>query len=136
MRADADLVRRLSDEVFIKGNLKVVDEIVSADFVSHDPPSGASPTRDGLRGVAQAVASGFSKRAFEFDEVVPTSDGRVVENWAMTATHTAEVFGLPPSNKAVRIRGTEIWRCANGKIVEHWGTVDMGDVVQKAVAGA
>ena len=135
MAADADLLRRLSNDVFIKGNLKTFDELVAADFVSHDPPPGVAPTRDGFRGLAQAVTSAFTKRAFEFDEMIPTSDGRVVENWAMTAMHTGEAFGLPPSHKAVRIRGTEIWRCASGQIVEHWGTIDMADVVQKAMAG-
>jgi predicted SnoaL-like aldol condensation-catalyzing enzyme len=29
----------------------------------------------------------------------------------------------------------EIWRCADGKIVEHWGVVDMSDVFMKAGPG-
>lgn len=29
------------------------------------------------------------------------------------------------SGQAVRIRGVEIWRCSGGKIVEHWGAVDV-----------
>ena len=43
-------------------------------------------------------------------------------------------MGIPPSGKDVRVRGLEIWRCAGGKIVEHWGVVDMTDVLQKAGA--
>src|SRR5688572_19696944 len=35
--ADADLVRRLTDEAFIGGNMAVFDEVIAADFVSHDP---------------------------------------------------------------------------------------------------
>jgi predicted SnoaL-like aldol condensation-catalyzing enzyme len=27
----------------------------------------------------------------------------------------------------------EIFRCENGKIVEHWGAVDMSDVAEKAM---
>jgi predicted ester cyclase len=130
----ADVVRRLSDEVFMAGNLGAFEELVSSSFVSHDPPPGVAPTRDGLRDLARMVTTAFATRAFEYDEIVPLTDGRVVENWAMTASHVGELFGLPPSGQSVRVRGMEIWRCENGRIVEHWGAVDMGDVVQKASA--
>ena len=134
MGTDVDLVRRLSEEAFIKGNLAAIDEIVSADFVSHDPPPGAPSTRAGLRGIAEAVRTAFSDRAMEYDDFVATTDGRVVESWVMTATHTGEGFGLPASGQPVRVRGIEIWRCENGKIVEQWGAIDMGDVAGKASA--
>lgn len=73
-------VRRLSEEVFIKGSLAVVDEIVPANFRSHDPPPGAPATGDGLRGIAEAVTTAFSDRVQEYDEFVATIDGRVVES--------------------------------------------------------
>ena len=79
------------------------------------------------------VTSAFSDRNAEFDDYDDTSDGCVVESWAMTGSHTGEAFGLPPSGQSIRVRGVEIWRCAGGKIVEHWGAVDMSDVAQKAM---
>ena len=71
MGTDVDLVRRLSEEAFIKGNLAAIDEIVSADFVSHDPPPSAPSTRAGLRGIAEAVRTAFSDRAMEYDDRWP-----------------------------------------------------------------
>jgi predicted ester cyclase len=50
----------------------------------------------------------------------------------MDGTHTGEAMGIPPSNQEVRVRGMELWRVANGKIAEHWGVVDISDVLQKA----
>lgn len=132
MGADADVVRRVTDEGFIGGNLAVFDELFAEDFVSHDPPPGTPATRDGFRAMAEMVAGAFSDRKMEFDEFVDTTDGRVVESWAMLASHTGEAFGLPGSGQAVRVRGVEIWRCSGGKIVEHWGAVDMSDVFEKA----
>jgi steroid delta-isomerase-like uncharacterized protein len=134
MGTDADVIRRLSDEVFVKGDLAVFDQLVAADFVSHDPPPGAPGNRDGLRGVAEMVTKAFRDRKLEYDQFIPTTDGRVVENWLMSATHTGEAFGLPASGQSVRIRGVEIWRCRDGKIVEHWAAIDMSDVAQKAMA--
>lgn len=132
MGADADIVRRLTNEAFLGGNVEAVDEVMAGDFVSHDPPPGMPTTRDGFRALAEMVASAFSDRKMEFDEYLDTTDGRVVETWAMIGTHTGDAFGLPGSGQQVRVRGIEIWRCANGKIVEHWGSVDLSDVFEKA----
>ena len=74
----------------------------------------------------------MSDRKMDPDEFIDTADGRVVENWTMTGRHTGEVFGLAPSNQEVRVRGMEIFRCEGGKIVEHWGVVDLSDVFMKA----
>jgi steroid delta-isomerase-like uncharacterized protein len=132
MGADADLVRRLTDEVFIDGNLARIDELIADDFVTHDPPPGIPGTKDGFRQLAAMVTAAFSNRKADVDEYIDTADGRVVESWAMTGTHSGEAFGLPPSNAEVRLRGVEIWRCAGGKVVENWGAVDMSDLFMKA----
>jgi len=47
-------------------------------------------------------------------------------------THTGEAMGIPPSNQAISVRGMELWRVENGKVVEHWGVVDISDVLAKA----
>ena len=133
MGTAADLVRRLTDQTFIGGDLSALEDLVSDDFVSHDPPPGLLGTKDGIRQLAQMATTAFSDRKLEFDEFLETSDGRVVENWAMTGRHTAEAFGLPASGEVGRVRGVEIWRCADGKIVEHWGAVDMSDIVEKSL---
>ena len=48
MGADADLVRRLTEEGFLKGNPGIVDELLADDFVSHDPPPGVRYGSPGL----------------------------------------------------------------------------------------
>ena len=133
MASDSAIIKRLTDEVFMDGNLAVIEELVADDFLDHDPPPGLPPTKEGFRLLAQTVVGAFSDRRAEFDEFSDTTDGRVVENWAMIATHTGEAFGLPASGKSIRVRGMEIFRCADGKVAEHWGAVDMSDVAEKAL---
>lgn len=132
MGSAADIVRRVTDEAFMGGNVEVVDELFADNFVSHDPPPGMPGSREGQRALVEVVVSAFSDRKLEFDEYLDTTDGRVVESWAMVGTHSGDAFGLPGSGQQVRVRGIEIWRCSNGKIVEHWGAVDMSDVFEKA----
>jgi steroid delta-isomerase-like uncharacterized protein len=136
MAGDSAIVKRLTNEVFVGGNLAMIDELVADDFVDHDPPPGITPDREGFRVLAQAVTASFTNRTFEFDDYADLADGRVVENWAMSGTHTGEVFGLPPSGQTARVRGMEIFRCEGGKVVEHWGVVDMSDLVEKAMGAA
>ena len=49
-----------------------------------------------------------------------------------TGTHTGEAMGIPPSGEAIKIRGIEIFRVSDGKITEHWGVIDIADVLTKA----
>ena len=94
MGADADIIRRITDEAFVGGNASVIDELVADDYVEHDAPPGVPASRDGFRQMAEMVTAAFTDRKMEFDDYLETSDGRVVENWAMTGTHTAEAFGV------------------------------------------
>ena len=136
MDSDIGIVQRVTDEAMIEGNIGIIEELVADDFVSHDPPLGVPGTKEGFRIVAQAVVSGFSDRKMEFDEPLFASDGRVLENWAMTARHTGEFLGVPPSGEEVRVRGIEIWRIKDGQIAEHWAAIDFSDLFEKAQRAA
>lgn len=134
MNDDIDLVRRMTDEVYVGGNLDVLDDFVADDFVDHDPVPGFPSDKQGLHQTISMVLAAMSKRTMEFDELMATNDGRVVESWAMTADHTGELFGVPATGANVRFRGIDIYRCADGKVTEHWGAVDLSDFMEKAQA--
>ena len=133
--SDSDIIRKLTEEVFVGGNFDAFDELVADDYVTHDPPPGFGGDKASFRQIAEMIVGAMSDRKVEKEDIVETTDGRVVEDWLFSAKHTGEVFGLPPSNQRVRIRGTELHRCADGKVVENWGTVDLSDVFEKAQGG-
>ena len=81
---------------------------------------GLPPNGEGLKTLAQMVVGTFDNRKIDA-EYLETPDGRIVENWVFTGKHTGEAMGIPPSGEAITIRGIEIWRIADGKIVERWG---------------
>jgi steroid delta-isomerase-like uncharacterized protein len=131
MGADADVVRRLTDEVFIGGNFDTWDDLVADDFVDHDPMAGLPPTKEGQRQIAEMVVATFDDRKIDA-EYLESPDGRIVENWVFTSRHTGDAMGIPPSGEEVQIRGIEIWRVTDGKINERWGVVDISDVLEQA----
>ncbi|WP_433304961.1 ester cyclase [Actinoplanes sp. CA-030573] len=44
---------------------------------------------------------------------------------AFRGTHTGELWGLPPSGNRVEWSFIDIMRVRDGKIVEHWTSMDM-----------
>jgi steroid delta-isomerase-like uncharacterized protein len=131
MGSDADVVRRLTDEVFVGGSFDSWDDLVADDLVDHDPMDGSPATKAGQRGIAEMVVATFEDRKIDA-EYLEAPDGRIVENWVFTARHTGDGMGMPPSGQEVQIRGIEIWRVADGKIAERWGVIDVSDVLAKA----
>ena len=49
---------------------------------------------------------------------------KVVARTTMRGTQRGEFFGIPPIGKAVSMVGVHVFRIADGKIAEHWGSND------------
>ncbi len=122
------IVRRLTEAGFVGGKVEVVDDVVAEDCVDHDPLPGQSEGREGQRQACRMVVGGLSHRSTLQDEYLAAGD-KVIENWVFQGTHTGEFMGVPATGKTIQVRGMEIWRVANGKIVERWGVIDSGAVM-------
>jgi len=128
--ANITAVRRLTQEGFVGGEIDVVDEVVADECIDHDPMLGQGQGREGQRHTCQMVVNGLSNRSTLRDEFLAVGD-TVVENWVFQGTHTGEFLGVPATGKQLQVRGIEIWRLANGKIVERWGVVDAAGVMEQ-----
>jgi predicted ester cyclase len=56
------------------------------------------------------------------------------KTWARVTFHgsnTGDFMGHPPTGKSVTYEAIDICRYANGKMVEHWGVVDMLGMMQQ-----
>ena len=56
---------------------------------------------------------------------------KVVTRKTFHATHKGEFFGIAPTDKEVRFDAIDIMRIDGGKIVEHWGEVDLLSLMQQ-----
>ena len=91
---------------------------------------GQGQGREGQRHTCQMVIDGLSDRSTLRDDLLAAGD-IVVENWIFQGTHTGDFLGVPASGKQLHVRGIEIWRLADGKIVERWGVVDAAGVMEQ-----
>lgn len=117
------LTKRLFEEVFTKGNLKVADELISSSIKLHDP---AINHKDGLKAFKEQqtiYSTAFPDKKVRIEDIF-TADDRVIVRWSVQATHKGELQGIAPTNKQINITGIAIYRFANGKVTEMWQNWD------------
>jgi steroid delta-isomerase-like uncharacterized protein len=117
------LVRRFVEEVWNKGNLGVLDELVSDTYVAVEPILGDVRGLNGLRAQVQAFRGAFPDLRLTIDDLGTSSD-RVFMRWTGRGTHRGLFMGIPPTNNRGEIRGISIDRIGGGKIIEHHGSYD------------
>jgi steroid delta-isomerase-like uncharacterized protein len=105
------------------GDLTIADRLVASDFVSHGAPPGLPPGPEGVKQWVGLFRSAFPDLWSTVDDVITDGD-KVVERFRGGGTHRGSFFGIPPTGKAVATTGINIFRIAEGKIVEHWGNSD------------
>jgi len=116
--------RRWTEELWGRGDLKVADEIIAPDYVRHDPgdPFPARGPED-VKRIVTMLRSMLPDFKIEVEAMVAEGD-LVVSRYTTTATDTVGYMGMPPTGKSVRTPAIQIFRFANGKIVESWAARD------------
>ena len=128
------IVRRLGEEVWNKGNLAVVDELVSADFVGYGPGRRVTRGPQELKQVVTRMRTAFPDLRFTVEDEIAVGD-MVVTRWTGRGTHRGEWRGIAPLGKQASFTGIAIRRIAGGKIVERWVNADQLGLMRQLGAG-
>jgi steroid delta-isomerase-like uncharacterized protein len=124
-------VRRWSEELWSQGNLAVADEIIAPEYLRHDPgdPFPARGPED-VKRIVTMLRTMLPDLSIEIEAMVAEGD-MVASRYTATATDTRGYMGKPPTGKAIRTSAMQMFRFANGKIVESWAVRDdLGTLVQ------
>ena len=117
-------------ERFNAGDLTVVDDLVADDFVEHEEFPGLEPTKAGLRMLFESFHAAFEGGKFEVEDMVAEGDTVSVRVRAR-GTHRAEFMGVPASGRTIDVGVSDYLRLGNGLVVEHWGVMDTGALMQQ-----
>ena len=119
------------NEALIRQVLALIDErnldeafdLYALDYIYHGPGGQELRGRDGIRSLWEIWLVGFPDLHTTVEDMVSAGD-KVVLRWRIEGTHTGEFLGVAPSNVEITIGITEIFRVANGQLVEAWDQYD------------
>jgi steroid delta-isomerase-like uncharacterized protein len=122
------LALRYHNEIFQKGKLEVADDILSSDFVIHNPvlPEVVRNGPEGTKKYASAVITAVPDRKLEHHDILSKGD-KVMIRWTNSGTNIGPFFGNPPTGKKYVVTGFDLFRISNGKIKELWQQYNFAD---------
>jgi steroid delta-isomerase-like uncharacterized protein len=126
----AGVVRRFYDEVINGGQLDVIDELLSEDFVEHQEFPGLEPNREGVKKFFAMWREAFPDTRAEI-ELLAVQGDLVAVYGTWSGTHQGEFLGVPGTGKQFTVPDAEFIRFRDGRCVEHWGVFDSGLMMQQ-----
>jgi len=105
-------IQRLYDTCFNQGDLGVLDQLVSPDYVG--PLGERGP--DGFKKIVVGLRTAFPDIHYTVDDVV-AEDDKVAVRWHWTGTHEAAFRVFPATHKKLSTTGAGIFKFGGGKIV-------------------
>ena len=119
-----ELARRSLEEVWSKGDMAVVDEIYSDEYILHFPFGPAYTGKEGVRGQVGEFRTAFPDWTEQLLDIIAEGD-RVVVRFLSTGTHKGEFNGIAPTGRRIALEEAAILRIKDRKIVEEWGFFDL-----------
>jgi steroid delta-isomerase-like uncharacterized protein len=111
------------------------DDLVAADSVDHDPAPGQAPGPQGYRDMFSELRTAFPDLHVEVEHLTATDDD-VAFAYMITGTNHGPFQGNPATGNRINVRGVQIGRFEDGKLVERWGSSDqLGILTQLGIAG-
>src|SRR5215212_7810785 len=94
------LALRYHNDIFQNGKLEVADEILSSDFVLHNPvlPEELRKGPEGAKRYASAIIAAVPDRKLVHDDILAKGD-KVLIRWTNSGTNTGPFFGNPYTGK-------------------------------------
>lgn len=124
------IVVRFNRECLQEGRPESFEELLSETVVNHSAPAGRPNGKESFYHFINSVLRiGFPDLKVEILEQVAERD-LVTTRKRILATHTGEIFGIPPTNKTVEIKVIDIIRLENGRYQEHWGQSNFEEVLK------
>ena len=124
------IYKRMIDEAFNAGDLSVIDEVVSPNYVLHGAPPNMPQGPDAIRATVQTFRTAFPDLKIELKELVAEGD-KVSARSVMRGTHDGVLFGIPATHKKVEVDGLTMVTVRDGRVQESWVKNDTMQLFQQ-----
>ena len=117
-------------EAINAGDLSLLESLVAPDGADHAVPPGMPPTRESALQFLTMFRAAFPDLHYTLEDVIAEGD-RVVQRSTASGTMKGEFLGMPATGKSATWAEIHIVRLKDGKIVEHWASVDQLGMLQQ-----
>ena len=124
------VIRRFVEEVQNEKNEAAYDELNDPECVNLSSPPGVPSDREGGKLYLWGFLNAFPDSHVTIDDMIAEGD-RVVTKKTFTGTHTGDFAGIPATGKTVTLQYVDIMRVREGRIVEHWLSMDQLSFMQQ-----
>src|SRR5438552_2872085 len=93
MEKNKDVARRIYEEVLNKRDLDLLDELVSPEYIEHDPLPGQGTGIAGMKDRYRMLFDGLDPH-FSIEDVIAEGD-KVVVRWVNSGTNVGQFLGIP-----------------------------------------
>jgi predicted SnoaL-like aldol condensation-catalyzing enzyme len=123
------LARRFHMEIFQKAKFPLADEILTPDFVLHNPilPSELTKGPEGVKRFASGVVDSCPGHQITHHETISKGD-KVLIRWTFTGIPKKDFLGVSASEKPITISGFDLFRISEdgNKLAEMWQQWNIG----------
>lgn len=124
------IMRRALQEVVAGGNLALVDELTSPEFVDHTPFRGLPPNREGVRQGIAMLRQAFPDLSVSIDDII-AEDDKVVARYMIRGTHEGAFMDIEATGEEVAWMTIMIFRVQDGQITDQWLQQDQVGLMQQ-----
>ena len=118
------LMVRYFEDVWNRGKLDVLDEIIAADYLNHSASiADPRPGPEDLKPIVRAMRAAITGLNYQILDMVIAPDKAAVY-LRVTGTHTGDLFGIPATGKRIDVRQMQIEWVRDGRIWQHWRITD------------
>ena len=130
--ANKEVVRKVIEEAFNRGNVGVLQDLFNPHFTEHQ--FGLHDTIEGLQSDIEGLRRAFPDLHLTIEMMAADED----KVWVLSTARGTNLGGImgPPNGRSFEIAVFDLLRLEGGKIVEHWGAPDrFAQMIQLGLLG-
>ena len=110
-------------EAVNSGDFSKMNELVSENCVDHDPAPDQIAGPEGYIKFFTMMRTAFPDLKLDVEHLVADEDN-IAFAYRVIGTHKGDFMGISASGNSINIRGMQISKFQDGKMVERWGSSD------------
>jgi steroid delta-isomerase-like uncharacterized protein len=127
------IVHRWMEEVWNKGRVDAIDEMLAGDVVIHGLGGEAIRGPEGYRPFFESMHNTFSQIDVVVDDAVEQGD-TIAARCTVRGTHTGDGIGVAPTGRRVEFSGMTMVKVKDGKMIAAWNNFDFAGMLQQIEA--